>query len=488
MKKLLWLGFPALMLMSSCVDGLDDNYNKNPKQATQVPGVTLMSSAQRSLARAFVSTSVNLNPFRLWVQQLAETTYPDETRLDFVTRQINNAFWNTLYRDVLRDLQESKKTISANALLSEGGKGAQTGAIEVQEVLAWSTLVDNFGDIPYSEALDYNKPRPKYDDDKAIYDDLIKRLDAAIVNLNKEDAELGDDFASGDLIYHGDLDKWQRFANSLKLRLALTIADADQAQATAMVNQLTAAGAMYISSNDENASLVFDKTSPNTNPLWEDLVQSGRTDFIATDFFLKALNNGTAMPDPRLDDYFNEVKGVGGYKGGISGNPHNFVFSLPGDKLRDQQFPGTLMSYTETEFLLAEAAARGLNVDGTAAEHYKAGIIASITEWGNSEAEAEAYALLHPYTAGAGFTEAAKEQIGTQKWIALYNQPVEAWKEYRRLDYPKLTLPVNAVLTAIPKRYTYPIPEQNLNTTNYNAAKSAIGGDETTTAIFWDKF
>ncbi|ALD20287.1 SusD/RagB family nutrient-binding outer membrane lipoprotein [Hymenobacter sp. DG25A] len=472
MKKLLWLGIPALMLTASCVGGLDDDYNSNPKRATLVPGVTLVSSAERSLTRAMVSTNVNVNPFRLWVQQFAETTYPDESRYDFVTRQINNGFWNTLYRDVLRDLQEGKKLISADPLIGEAEKANQLAAIEVLEVYTWAVLVDNFGDVPYEEALDFNKPRPAYTDDKAIYDDIIKRLDKAIGMFNE--AEAG--FASGDLIYDGDVAAWKKFANSLKLRLALTISDVDPSQAGTMA---AAAAPGVFTSNDDNADLTFDATTPNTNPLWEDLVFSGRTDFIATQVFLDALQG-----DPRRDDYFNPVKGTEDtYKGGVAGDAHSFSYSLPSDKLREPTFPGVLMSYAEVEFLLAEAAARGFAVGGTAAEHYGKGVVASIKEWGNSEADALVYLAAHPYNPAD-----YKKSIGFQKWIALYGQPVENWKEVRRLDEPKLATANNAVLDAMPKRYTYPIPEQNLNTANYNAAKAAIGGDEPSTAVFWDKF
>jgi Susd and RagB outer membrane lipoprotein len=69
----------------------------------------------------------------------------------------------------------------------------------------------------------------------------------------------------------------------------------------------------------------------------------------------------------------------------------------------------------------------------------------------------------------------------------LYNRGLEAWTEWRRLDYPVLVAPVDA-LSEIPVRYTYPVQEQNLNVTNYTEAASAIGGDEVTTKIFWDKF
>ena len=80
-----------------------------------------------------------------------------------------------------------------------------------------------------------------------------------------------------------------------------------------------------------------------------------------------------------------------------------------------------------------------------------------------------------------------KASIGQQKWIALYNRGWDEWIEQRRLDAPALVAPSSA-LTAYPVRFTYPIPEQNVNTANYNAAGTALGGDQVTTKLFWDKF
>ena len=143
-----------------------------------------------------------------------------------------------------------------------------------------------------------------------------------------------------------------------------------------------------------------------------------------------------------------------------------------------------MLSYDEVEFFLAEAVQRGYNVGGTAVGHYNAAITASILFWGGTTAEATAY-LLQPAVV---YNPANwKQSIGEQKWIALYNRGWDAWIEWRRLDYPQLVAPATAVST-IPKRYTYPIPEQNLNTANYNAAASAVGGDVVATKLFWDKF
>jgi hypothetical protein len=127
-----------------------------------------------------------------------------------------------------------------------------------------------------------------------------------------------------------------------------------------------------------------------------------------------------------------------------------------------------------------------MNVGGTAEEHYDNAVTASIEEWGGTAAEAAAY-LAQPNVNYATAPGTFKQKIATQEYIALYNRGFDAWILVRRLDYPTLATPVNA-LSGFPVRYTYPILEQNINTSNYNVAAAAIGGDAVTTKLFWDKF
>ncbi|MBT2557304.1 SusD/RagB family nutrient-binding outer membrane lipoprotein [Hymenobacter sp. ISL-91] len=482
MKKILFFILPAMVLVSSCVDSLDD-YNIDPKrpQSGAVPGVTLVSSAERSLARTLVSSNVNLNVFRLYTQYWAETTYFDESIYQIKERRINEGFWTAIYRDVLRDLQEARVIISANndPLFDPAIKANQLASIEVLEVYSWATLVDLFGDVPYTDALDVNKAQPKYDKANDIYNDLIVRLDKAILALNASASGLG----NADLYYNGDVGKTIKFANSLKLRLAMTIADVDPAKSQKMVSEVQG---KLISSSSDNAALTFLGDNPNTNPLFEDLVQSGRNDFVGTSFFIDKLN---MLNDPRVGEYFKPAAS-GDYEGGEYGTSNSYDdFSAPGTKIEDPTLPSVLISYSQVEFMLAEAAARGYSsVSGTAKSHYDAAVRASIIYWGGTSADATAY-LAQPEVdynnAASGATY--KEKIGIQKWISLYNQPVDSFREYRRLDYPQLTKPAQA-LSNIPRRFPYPAVEQNLNGANYNAAAAAIGGDNVDTKIFWDKF
>ena len=147
--------------------------------------------------------------------------------------------------------------------------------------------------------------------------------------------------------------------------------------------------------------------------------------------------------------------------------------------------PFVIMDYAQVEFALAEAAARNINVGGTAGEHYNDAITASILSWGGTPTAASTYLN----QAGVKYAPSGAndfKQIATQQYIALYNRGFDAWNSIRRLDYPVLPAPVNA-LSAFPVRFTYPVLEQNVNTSNYDQAATAIGGDAVTTKLFWDK-
>ncbi len=140
------------------------------------------------------------------------------------------------------------------------------------------------------------------------------------------------------------------------------------------------------------------------------------------------------------------------------------------------------MDYPEVEFYLAEAAQRGYNVGGTAGEHYNTAITASIEYWGGTEAQA----MLIFHNQQVAYDAANwRKSIGTQFWLAMFDDPFEGWSVWRKFDAPKLNLPAIEQLP-VPLRYTYPINEQNLNEANYNAASDAIGGDDQQTPLFWD--
>jgi len=474
MKKIIIILLSIVALTTSCNRNITD-LNIDPKNPSSAPSYALFTNAQRTLMNTLTSSNVNLNIYRLIVQYWQETTYTDESNYDLATRDINDAVWDALYRDVLRDFQEAKTLIPTDVANADVQKN-ELAITDILEVVTWYYLVTTYGDIPYSEALDINNPFPKYDDAKTIYGDLLARLDADISALNTASGS----FETADIIYNGDIAAWKLFANSFKLKMGMTIADVDNETAKTTVESAVAAG--VFTSNDDNAVFRYLSTPPNTNPIWVDLVQSGRKDFVGASTIVNTM--GT-LDDPRINAYFT-IDANGGYSGGNPGESSNYAtFSKPAETITAPDFPASLLDYSEVEFLLAEAIERGYNVGATAAIHYNNAVTASVVEWGGTEADASSY-LSQPSVNYTTATGTYKEKIGTQKWIALYNRGWDAWIEWRRLDYPQLA-PAASALSDIPLRYPYPVNEQNVNRLNYEAASAAIGGDNVTTKLWWDK-
>jgi hypothetical protein len=406
------------------------------------------------------------------------------------TRQIPDRLFQTLYRDVLEDLQQAKTLIDGDGTKSAGVKANQLAIADIMEVYAYHILVNTFGNVPYTAALNYANITPKYDDAKTIELDLLSRLQVAVTTLNANAS--ASSYGGSDLIYGGNVGSWIKFGNTLMLKLGMLLADVDNTNAQKYVTAAVAGG--VFTSNTDNALFKYLSATPNTNPLWIDLVQSGRTDFVASNTLVTMMNN---LNDPRLSSYFTPVSGA--YVGGVNGTANAYAsYSAPSSVFTNPTFGNLLLDYSETEFLLAEAAERGLGGVAGAAGHYNAGIQASIAYW-YALANAAGIANTSPIYAATAYTtyigNAAvayataagtyKQKIGQQKYIALYNRGFDAWTEWRRLDYPILA-PATGSLTGIPVRFTYPIKEQNLNGTNYGQAAAAIGGDLVATKLFWD--
>ncbi|TSA28801.1 MAG: SusD/RagB family nutrient-binding outer membrane lipoprotein [Bacteroidetes bacterium] len=336
-------------------------------------------------------------------------------------------------------------------------------------------MVETFGNVPYSEALDPAIVLPKYDDGLTIYKDLITRLNAAIASMDQGEASFG----GADNMYYGDVAKWYKFANSLKLRMGMLLADVDETLARTTVE---AAAPNVIMSNADNALLTYMGSQPNNNPVNDNLVLSGRNDFVGANTLIDVMNE---LNDPRLPFFFTTVGDPPAYIGGIYGESNDFSqFSHVAPALTESTYPSNFFDLTEVEFLLAEGVERGF-LGGTAEEHYNKAITASIEAYGGTAGEIATY-LADPKVAYSTAVGDWKQKIGTQKWIALYNRGFEGWTAWRMLDYPKLVAPPDAD-SDVPLRLTYPVAEQTLNGANRAAAAAAIGGDDVATKLFWDK-
>lgn len=498
MKKILLL-ITIVSLTFSCSSDITD-MNIDPKKSSSAQPEYLFTGAEKALVDQVVTTS---QVFRLFSQQWASTTIPSTSQ--YVIPDIPDARFTVFYRDVLRDLLAAKTMIkntpTSNVASDAAVKQNKLALIDVLEVYCYSLLVDTFGNVPYSQAVDIkNYPLPAYDDAKTIYKDLIARLmeDAAILKANSANPNFG----SADIIYGGNAAstaKWAKFANSLIIKLAVNISDVEPALAATSAQAALASGPL--ASSADNTKLTYLNTTGNQNPLYATLVTSNRNDFIPAEPFVAAMDAIVPGGDPRMTKYFvngtpTPVLPAGRtFIGGTYGEANVFAtYSHITATLNNPVFPGTLFDYSELQFLLAEAAEKNLIPGGSAKAktYYDAGITASMLDWGVAPAAITTY-LASPKVAYTNIQSGAtyKEKIGIQAWFALYNRGFEAWTSYRRLDFPILKSPIAAVnrgILTVPVRYFYPGAEQTKNETNYKKASSDIGGDLMSTKIFWDKY
>lgn len=486
MKKLLYIAgslFITASIFTSCERDISQ-LNIDPKHPEIVPSKNLVSTSERYLADYWVSPSVNLNISRFFTQQWTETQYIDETNYNFITRNQPQNHFNTMYRDILGPLKTASQFLAAETESQEFSnadkakvKANKQAIIEILSIYAWVNLVDSFGNVPYSEALKNEAGstifQPKYDDAASIYTDLIARI--AAVSAKIDTTLPGYD---NDAFYGGDMGHWVKALNSLKLRMGLNLADADAAKSKALVESAFAGGVITDSADDfafpYESGLV-------SNPIYQNLVQSGRNDFIPSDVYMNSLK---AKADPRIPMYFTKATSganAGTYVGGPYGQLASYAnFSHVTDVIKAPTYPGYMIESVEVKFMLAEAAARGYSVGGSAATWYDDAVNSSMDQWGVSTADAATYLSANPYNAANW-----KQSIGMQAWYAMNNRGMEAWYFFRRLDYPVLTAPGNA--EGLVYRITYSNNEYSTNTTNVKAAATAIGGDKYTTKIFWDK-
>ncbi|CAA7197153.1 SusD/RagB family nutrient-binding outer membrane lipoprotein [Chryseobacterium potabilaquae] len=498
MKKIfLILSIISLTVVTHSCERDITSLNEDPKHPTVVPSGLLVASAQQELISQLLTANVNNNISRFFTQQWAQTTYIDESNYDMVTRPIPRNHYNRMMASssatvhspgVLSALRDAK-TFLQNENISAVQKNNNIAIIELISVYTWANLVDTYGDVPYFGTLKAVPDNPgaseiPYDDAKTIYMDLIKRIDDANAMINT--SELG---YSADLYYQGNMSKWQKMANSLKFKLAVTISDVEPALAKTYAEAAYNAG-LFVDKAD-NFGLAAFPSGLFANPVYQELIQSGRNDFIPSDILVNYMNSTS---DPRRGRWFTKVNNQ--YVGGVYGAQNPF-FSYShmtstktddfgedsGYRLITENSQGYLLDFTEITFLRAEAAARGFSVGGTAASLYADAIKASMTEYGIADTAANAFITANPFNASNW-----KQSIGFQAWVAMFNKGFQAWNFARRLDQPMFDNPADSSVDGVPVRMKYSDQEYLLNKDNVTAAAQKIGGDQVTTKVFWDVF
>lgn len=460
------------LLATSCDSGFEE-LNVDPDNPTEVPAHLLLGNIIRNTQNNVYNTFLGGDMGACWSQQWSKVQYNDEERY-LPRRGVIDGFWGAIYSNVL---YESKKM--GELAQVEGNTNLQAVSL-VLSANGFQLLTDAFGPIPYSEALNPDNTSPKYDSQEEVYTGIIESLTQAEALFASGTGTIP---ASSDLIYGGDVTKWRKFANALKLKALMRISKVKPSVAT-QIQALVNAGNL-MTSNSDSAQLVYLPAQPDANPIYETVIFGARAEWKVSSVLVAKLNS---LNDPRLA-VFAQRNNANAYVGNIPGeeNSNNYNgFSSFGTKYLSATLPGVFMSYAQQEFLLAEAANEGLISGGiaTAKTHYYDAIEANLAF--NEVAAASSAAYLAQPNLDFSTQNDARQKIAEQEWLALFGQGFEAWTEWRRTKFPALLPVVGAAEASIPSRYYYPTTEISLNKTGYtNAVGTLSGGDKLTTKLWF---
>lgn len=459
------------LVFVSCDKGFEE-LNENPNDPLAIPSKLILPNTIRISQNIMNSTFVGGDMGACWAQQFAKVQYNDEARYIPRNAVLQTTIWSTYYVSVIADAKKMQD------LAIEEENNDMQGVALVMQAYAYSVMTDMFGMIPFSEALqgEAGTFTPAYDSQEAVYTGILTMLDEANTLLDGT----GEIDEVSDILYGGDYTGWKKMANSLKFRALMRISAKRDVSADL---QEIANSRMVFTSNSDEAKLIYLSADPNANPLFETVVFGTRGEWKVNEVLVEMLKG---YNDPRLPVMAQE-NDAGEYRGKPSGltdvpsQEYDYSNVSPiGSLYLEAEAPGYFMSYAELQFLMAEAAQKGL-ITGDAATFYNEGVRASFERNGVSD-EFDAYIGQNSvaYNAGDGL-----RRIGEQKWLSLFGQGVEAWTEWRRTGFPTLEPALEADLNQIPSRYTYPSNARALNEAGYDAAVSAQGDDRLTTSVWW---
>lgn len=516
-KRLLVVGTGLLALgVTACNNDKLTELNKNPNNPEDVPASSLFTFATQVAVGRWLGFGYSARGADLLIQHLAQVQYPDEDSYSRLTGGSTAGYFDGAYQVELMDLQ---KVIDKGTAAADPGTSAPA---EVMRAWAFSNLTNTWGDVPYSQALQGDlitgSLAPVYDAQSAIYTDLFARLAAASTAL----ATASNSLADADPLYDGAPASWQRFANSLRARLALQIINQDPATAgTQLTAALAAANGGIITTNANNAQLNWPGDGLYNNP-WSDNFKS-RDDHRLSRTFMTILANTAdprvtvfampatrdTVPTPFITKYCTGAPpcyvGLQNALTQAQAGPYIPYTSRPGAAFypgvtvygtfggAGATWPSFVFTAAEGNFIMAEAAERGLAglTPAQAQGFYEAGIRASMDQWGITNAATQTAYITGPnvlYTAAAS-TAARQTLIATQNWIALYADGGTAWANWRRTCVPaSIAAGPNATQATVPRRFQYSSTEYSVNRVNVLAALTAQNGaDDFDTRMYWDR-
>lgn len=493
----------AAMLAATGCKKLEDfgDTNTNPLGATTPITAALLTNAESALGG--VATGIRGS---LYVQYIAETQYPDvanyqEPKLEF----------GGTYSGVLYDLQSiitRNSGADAGKYLASGSNANQIAVATILKSYYIWLVTDQFGDVPYSEALQgAGDVTPTFDTQEEIYTRMFSDLKAAVAGF---DAGLA---VQGDIIYGGDQAKWKKLANTLRMRMALRLSKVyPSAGGTAALEYASAVSdpGGIILSNADNFTIQYPGGATYKHPWYN--TYDGRSDYALSKTLADILAN---MSDNRRNAY------------GSTGSPFPYglkreqATNLPtsyakvlADNKRQDNSPVVIISAAYSLLGVAEGIERGwASVPGyTAKSAYDAAITASFDQWGVSGATSYIASSAANYNTGTGggtgigvgspyngvpassnaVTDNSLERIALQTYLALFPDGTQAWSEWRRTGIPEIMPSLNATNDVagktIPRRYVYGTLEYSLNPTEVAAAVARLqGGDVMNSRVWWDK-
>ncbi len=474
-KLVVYLITPLLLIGASCDDFGDINVSPN---ASTVPLTSaLLTNAQSALGAA-TTGGANFQA-GLYCQYFSETQYTDNSLYSAADVNWAGDMFGSMmdYENIIK-INTDPVTAAAAAL--QGPNANQIAISRILKAYRFSILTDRYGDIPYFGALK-GQTQPIIDSQEDVYNDLFKELKEAVAQFNT----FG--IVKGDIIYSGDNLKWKRFANSLRVILALRISEINPTKGAQEVNDALSSDGGVFASNADNAVLNYPGASFR-NPWFALGADQGVSEIVA--------NHVNKDNDLRKNAFGKPVSGtLKGFPYGLTRDqaiawnaiPANAGWSLIlNDAFRAQASPNFILTYADVLLARAQAAHYGWTTESTNTMYTEA-LRASWEQWGVYDAPTFAAYIADPDIALTPATE--NEKIATQRWLTFYPNGTQGWSEWRRTGFPVLTPTVNAVnpTKTIPIRFPFPSVEYNYNETNIAAAVTRMGGsDKEIDNVWWD--
>ena len=462
--KRLYIFLLACLSLTSCE--IDEDINVNPNKPSAASGGQLLANSMLSLPGLSSSTQGQfMAQYISELQYVGTSLYPEGAT--------NFYGWYT------GPLMNLETVINSEKLDGKEGPIANQKAVAkiLKAYYIWN-VTDRWGDVPYSQALKGNENfTPAYDTQESIYNNLF-------ILLNEANEQIVSGKISNDIVYGGDMEKWRKLGNTVRLLMALRISEVNPTKGKEEFNKALAAGIM--TSNVDNFLFKHLAVEANENYWYSQISRQNRLTWWSLSENL--VNTLKSTSDPRLPVFAttNENGEYAGLRFGTANGGDPNKFSKLGQQIWKQDAPVYLVTYAQALFAKAEAAKRGWipGGDAEAEVNYKEAIKQSISQWTGSTATVSDYLA----NADVAYDPAnAIEQIATQRYIHLFMHGYEAWAEWRRTGYPdNLVSPEGK---AVPTRLMYTATEAANNTTNYNAAiQRQFGGtDGLYGKVWWDK-